>query len=138
MIGIALLIFGCEIYELVISGLDPCLEGGTEQHTKILSVNSLEILNNNLSNVIVVGLIVAAFMTTISFEVNNSTDLLALFGCVHVGPQRLVDCSQPWNGAQHVEQASHVRLNSRPRSRLRRDTRFIDFDTARAAVDRPH
>ena len=40
MIGIALLIFGYGIYELVISDLDPRLEGGEEQHTNILSVNS--------------------------------------------------------------------------------------------------
>ena len=41
VIGIALLIFGYGIYELVISDLDPRLKGGEEQHTNILSVNSL-------------------------------------------------------------------------------------------------
>ena len=41
VIGIALLIFGYGIYELVISDLDPRLEGGEEQHTNILSVNGL-------------------------------------------------------------------------------------------------
>ena len=82
VIGIALLIFGYGIYELVISDLDPRLEGGAEQHTNILSVNSLQSLKNNLSNVIVVGLIVAAFKKTIGFEVNNATDLLALCGSV--------------------------------------------------------
>ena len=61
MIGIALLIFGYGIYELVVSDLDPLLEGGEEQHTNILTVNSLQSLQNNLSNVIVVSLIVAAF-----------------------------------------------------------------------------
>ena len=59
VIGIALLIFCYGIYELVISDLDPHLEGGEEQHTNILSVNSLQSLRNNLSNVIVVGLSVA-------------------------------------------------------------------------------
>ena len=78
MIGIALLIFGYGIYELVISGLDPRVQGGKEQHANILSVNSLQSLKNNLSNVIVLGLIVAAFKKTIGFEVNNSADLLAL------------------------------------------------------------
>ena len=82
VIGIALLIFGYGIYELVISDLDPRLEGGAEQHANILSVNSLQSLKNNLSNVIVVGLIVAAFKKTIAFEVNNATDLLALCGSV--------------------------------------------------------
>ena len=62
--------------------IDPRLEGGEEQHTNILSVNSLQSLRNNLSNVIVVGLIVAAFKKTIGFEVNNATDLLALCGSV--------------------------------------------------------
>ena len=46
MIGIALLIFAYGIYELVISGLDPRLEGGEEQHTNILSVNSRQSLKN--------------------------------------------------------------------------------------------
>ena len=82
VIGIALLIFGYGIYELVISDLDPRLEGGAEQHTNILSVNSLQSLKNNLSNVIAVGLIVAAFKKTIGFEMNNATDLLALCGSV--------------------------------------------------------
>ena len=40
VVGIALLIFGYGIYELVISDLDPRLEGGEEQHTNILSVNT--------------------------------------------------------------------------------------------------
>ena len=84
VIGIALLIFGYGIYQLVISDLDPRLGlgGGEEQHTNILSVNSLQSLKNNLSNAVVVGLIVAAFKKTIGFEVNNATDLLALCGSV--------------------------------------------------------
>ena len=77
VIGIALLTFGYGIYELVISDLDPRLEGGEEQHTNILSVNSLQSLKNNLSNVIV-----AAFKKTTGFEVNDATDLLALCGSV--------------------------------------------------------
>ena len=45
-------------------------------------MKSLQSLNNNLSNVIVVGLIVAAFKKNIGFEANNATDLLALCGSV--------------------------------------------------------
>ena len=67
---------------MVISGLDPRLEGGEEQHTDILSVNSLQSLKNNLSNVIVAGLIVTAFIKTIGLEMNNATDLLVLYGSV--------------------------------------------------------
>ena len=66
VIGIALLIFGYGIFELVISELDPRLEGGAEQHTNILSGNSPQSLKNNLSNVIVVGLIGTAFKKTIA------------------------------------------------------------------------
>ena len=80
VIGIVLLIYGYSIDELVISDLDPPMEGGEEQHPNILSVNRLQNLKNNLSNVIVVGLIVAALKQTIGFEVNNATDILALCG----------------------------------------------------------
>ena len=66
----------------MISNLEPRLEGGAEQHTNIVSVNSLQSLKNNLSKVIVVGLIVAAFKKTIGFEVNNASDLLTLCGSV--------------------------------------------------------
>ena len=69
--------------------IDPRLEGGEEQHTNILSVNSLQSLNNNLSNVIVVSLIVAAFNKTIGFEANNASDLLALRGSVPCWPSML-------------------------------------------------
>ena len=89
MIGIALLIFGYGIDELVISDLDPRLEGSEELYTMILSVNSLQNLKNNLSNVIVVGLIVAAFKQTIGFEVNNATNHLALCGSVAMSTQVL-------------------------------------------------
>ena len=102
VIGIALLIFGYGIDELVISDFDPRLEGGEEQHTNILSVNSLQNLKNNLSNVIVVGLIVAAFKQTIGFEVNNATDLLAQCGSVAILAlsARLIVRS---HGADHVQ-----------------------------------
>lgn len=59
----ALLIFGYGIDELVISDLEPRLEGGADQHTNILSVNSLQSLKNNRSNVIV-----AAFKKTMALK----------------------------------------------------------------------
>ena len=58
--------------------------GLQEQYASIPSVNSLQSLKNNLSNVMVVGLIVAVFNKTIGFEVNNATDLLALCGSVAI------------------------------------------------------
>ena len=63
----------------MITGLDPRLVCADEQHTNTLSVNSSK-PENNLSNVIVVGLIVAAFKKTNCFEVNNTTGHLALCG----------------------------------------------------------
>ena len=83
VIGIALLIFGYGIYELVISDLNPQLEGGEEQHTNILSVNSLQSLKNNLSNVIVVGLIVAAFKKP---SASRCTTPLIYWRCVSPWP----------------------------------------------------
>ena len=44
MIGIALLIFGYGIYELIISGIDPRLQDITDDRRNILSINSLESL----------------------------------------------------------------------------------------------
>ena len=52
----------------MISDLEPRLEGGADQHTNILSVNSLQSLKNNRSSVIVVGLIVAAFKKTMALK----------------------------------------------------------------------
>ena len=111
VIGIALLIFGYGIYELVISDLDPRLEGGAEQHTNILSVNSLQSLKNNLSNVIVVGLIVAAFKKNHWLrgeQRHRSSGAERL--CGHVGPQRLVDCSQPRHQPRVISHTSQTRL----------------------------
>ena len=67
----------------MISDLDPPLEGGEEQHSNILSVNSLQSLKNKLSNVIFVGLIVAAFKKTFGFEMNNP---LIFWRCVACWP----------------------------------------------------
>ena len=93
VIGTALLISGYSIYELVISDLGPRTEGTGEQHTHFQSVNSIQSLKDNQSNVIALGLIIAALKKTIGFEANSATDLLAPCGCVD--PQRMVDCSQP-------------------------------------------
>ena len=43
VIGIALLIFGYGIYELVISDLDPRRDGDDKQHTNLLSLSNLEV-----------------------------------------------------------------------------------------------
>mgnify|MGYP001950854886 CR=1 FL=1 len=51
MIGIALLIFGYGVYELIISDIDPRLQDLTDERRNILSINSLEGLKQKLTNV---------------------------------------------------------------------------------------
>ncbi|WP_390128054.1 YqhA family protein [Synechococcus sp. HIMB2401] len=138
VIGIALLIFGYGIYELVISDLDPLLEGGEEQHTNILSVNSLQSLQNNLSNVIVVGLIVAAFKKTIGFEVYNATDLLALCGSVAMLALSawLIVRSQGAGLNDNTAVSGKTHKWTCIASQWRHAVN--GFCTARAAADRPH
>ena len=65
----ALLIFGYGVYELIISDIDPRLQDLTDDRRNILSINSLESLNQKLINVIIVALIVTAFKLMISFKV---------------------------------------------------------------------
>ena len=80
MIGITLLIFGYGIYELVISGLDPHLECGEEQHTNILSVKSIQSLKNNLSREGTLGIkfppTILAMMVKTLFNVIRNAKLL--------------------------------------------------------------
>ena len=121
VIGIALLIFGYSSYELVISDLDPHLEGGEEKHTNILSVKSLHSLKNNLSNVIFMGLIVASFKKTIGFDMNNATDLLARCGSVAMLALSANDCSQPRSRSRVISQVSQSRPESGLTSGLFRD-----------------
>ena len=47
VIGIALLIFGYGVYELIISDIDPRLQELTDNRRNIFSINSLESLNKN-------------------------------------------------------------------------------------------
>ena len=74
-------------------------------------MNSLQSLKNNLSNVIFVGLIVAAFKKSIGFKVNNATDLLALSGSV------AMLALSAWlivrsHGAEHERLLRHIRQDS--------------------------
>jgi uncharacterized membrane protein YqhA len=82
VIGIALLIFGYGIYELVISDIDVRHAMASERPSNLLNVDSLESLKQKLTNVIVVALIVAAFKTMISFNISSISDLLQFCGCV--------------------------------------------------------
>ena len=82
VIGIALLIFGYGVYELIISDIDPRLQDLTDDRRNILSINSLESLKQKLTNVIIVALIVTAFKLMISFEVDSIIEVLQCCGCV--------------------------------------------------------
>ena len=82
VIGIALLIFGYGVYELIISDIDPRLQDLTDDRRNILSINSLESLKQKLTNVIIVALIVTAFKLMISFEVDSIIEVLQYCGCV--------------------------------------------------------
>ena len=82
MIGIALLIFGYGVYELIISDIDPRIKGLSPERRNILNINSLESLKQKLTNVIVVALIVTAFKLMISFQVQTISELLQFCGFV--------------------------------------------------------
>jgi len=82
VIGIALLIFGYGIYELIISDIDPRHQESSSERRNLLSIDSLESLKQKLTNVIVVALIVSAFKTMIGLEVKTATELLLFCACV--------------------------------------------------------
>ena len=82
VIGIALLIFGYGVYELIISDIDPRLQDLSQERRNILSITSLEGLKQKLTNVIIVALIVTAFKLMISFQVESISELLQFCGCV--------------------------------------------------------
>ena len=76
LIGIALLIFGYGIYELVVSVIDPRHQEQSELRRNLLNIDSLDSLKQKLTKVIVVALIVTAFKSMVGFPVTSSTELL--------------------------------------------------------------
>lgn len=82
VIGIALLIFGYGVYELIISDIDTRFENSTKKQCNLLRIETLESLKQKLTNVIVVALIVSAFKTMISFTITSAQDLLLFCSCV--------------------------------------------------------
>ena len=76
LIGIALLIFGYGIYELVISDIDPRQAQQTQDRRNLLNIDSLDTLKQKLTKVIIVALIVTAFKVMVSFEVSTIAELL--------------------------------------------------------------
>ena len=76
LIGIALLIFGYGIYELVISDIDPRQQDRSTVRRNLLNIESLDGLKQKLTKVIVVALIVTAFKLMVSFTVTSVSELL--------------------------------------------------------------
>ena len=76
LIGIALLIFGYGIYELVISDIDPRQQEASDVRRNLLNIESLDGLKQKLTKVILVALIVTAFKSMVGFKVTTSAELL--------------------------------------------------------------
>jgi uncharacterized membrane protein YqhA len=80
LIGIALMIFGYGIYELIISDIEAARPSGKEN--SLLDIRSLNSLKEKLVKVIVVALIVTAFKKMIVFPLDGSANLLIFSGSV--------------------------------------------------------
>ena len=81
LIGIALLIFGYGVYELLISEIEAA-RGPDSGSNGLLDIRSLDALKEKLVKVIVVALIVAAFKSMLIFPINDTTNLLVFSGSV--------------------------------------------------------
>ena len=82
LIGIALLIFGYGIYELVVSDIDPRQQEKSELRRNLLNIDSLDSLKQKLTKVIIVALIVIAFKMMVSINVTTVGELLQFCGGV--------------------------------------------------------
>jgi uncharacterized membrane protein YqhA len=82
LIGIALLIFGYGVYELLISDIEAARRPGAGGGNGLLDIRSLDALKEKLVKVIVVALIVAAFKAMLIFPINSTSNLLVFSGSV--------------------------------------------------------
>lgn len=80
--GIALLIFGYGVYELLISNIEAAHQDGKGDGSGLLDIRSLDDLKEKLVKVIVVALIVAAFKAMLIFPITGTTNLLVFSGSV--------------------------------------------------------
>jgi uncharacterized membrane protein YqhA len=78
LIGIALLIFGYGVYELLISPIDHARQGSGRMRSGLLEISSLDQLKEKLVKVLVVALIVSAFKAMLTLPINDGPTL-ALF-----------------------------------------------------------
>ncbi|MEN9767174.1 MAG: hypothetical protein RLZZ32_1134 [Cyanobacteriota bacterium] len=81
LIGIALMIFGYGVYELLISEIEAA-RGPDAGSNGLLDIRSLDALKEKLVKVIVVALIVSAFKSMLIFPIDNTTNLLVFSGSV--------------------------------------------------------
>jgi uncharacterized membrane protein YqhA len=81
LIGIALLIFGYGVYELLISDIEPARRAGGGGNG-LLDIRSLDALKEKLVKVIVVALIVAAFKAMLVMPIETPTSLLIVSASV--------------------------------------------------------
>lgn len=82
LIGIALLIFGYGVYELLISDIEAARIPGQDGGSGLLDIRTLDALKEKLVKVIVVALIVAAFKSMLDFPIAGPTSLLVFSGSV--------------------------------------------------------
>ena len=82
LIGIALMIFGYGVYELLISNIEAAHQDGKGDGSGLLDIRSLDDLKEKLVKVIVVALIVAAFKAMLIFPITGTTNLLVFSGSV--------------------------------------------------------
>lgn len=83
LIGVALLIFGYGLYELLISEIDVYRsQSDTDDSGGLLDIRNLDQLKEKLVKVLVVALIVSAFKSMISLPVTDVNTLLSFCVCV--------------------------------------------------------
>ena len=76
LIGIALLIFGYGIYELLVSNIDAARETDAGASNGLLDIRDLDQLKEKLVKVLVVALIVTAFKYMLTLKVDDGQSLL--------------------------------------------------------------
>ena len=83
LIGVALLIFGYGLYELLISEIDVYRsQSDTDDSGGLLDIRNLDQLKEKLVKVLIVALIVSAFKAMISIPVKDVNSLLYFCVCV--------------------------------------------------------
>ena len=76
LIGIALLIFGYGVYELLISPIDGAHQGNPRMRSGLLEISSLDQLKEKLVKVLVVALLVSAFKAMLTLPIHDGITLV--------------------------------------------------------------